>query len=270
MNKWDDLRWSEMREALSGLIINFERLSQISSRSFSFEAKEEILDASRQFIRDAFSSKRLPSKEESRLCQRIVNKIDKALSSTITQRQKTALRLLLERANSKGFELPHGEVQRALKKLDEPEYLKGLRAAALRRISPPQVVANGKIARIKIDEKTFPNGQRPFVTRVVIESKDPQMVDAGFTFGKSGARGYGYFRLFCRALYSVYREAGGTARYTHDYENDSYSGEAIDFISETIAQTCCVLNNEMIDSVCPSNQGHAIADAITDFLKSEA
>jgi len=42
MNKWDDLRWSEMREALSGLIINFERLSQISSRSFSFEAKEEI------------------------------------------------------------------------------------------------------------------------------------------------------------------------------------------------------------------------------------
>jgi len=39
-----------------------------------------------------------------------------------------------------------------------------------------------KLPRIKIDEKTFPNGQRPFVTRVVIESKDPQMVDAGFTF----------------------------------------------------------------------------------------
>jgi hypothetical protein len=195
------------------------------------------------------------------LCQRIINKIDKILNGTSPQSQKITLRLLLEQADREGLVLPPGEVQRALKRLDDPDYLKELRAAALRQISPPQVVTNAEIHKIEINDETH---------KVIIETENPQMVDAGFSYGRSGAKDYLPFSLFARALYRFYCETGGRARYTHIPLEDSFGGEAIDFISEAIRQTCVVLGKEIAVRVCPENQinqGRHIARAIHYILK---
>ena len=251
MNKWDDLRWSDMNAAKRRLELDFDRLSQLAGRSFSLEAQEEILEASRQFIEDAFCLDGLPAKDEMRLCQRIVTKIDKYSNGTFTQEAVKALWKLLKEADGKGLVLSNGVVQRAIRRLDDSDILKELRAAALRRIGPPQVAGNANT--------------------VVIESENTQMqmVEAGFIYGRSGAKSYTPLSLFASVLYRVYCEAGGTARYTHRADN-SFSGEAIDFIIEAVAQVCLVFSKEMADSVRPFNQGSAIAKAIKNYFKNNA
>jgi hypothetical protein len=257
-----------MRAAQRRFELDFDRISQIAGRTFSPEAQEEIRDSAEQFISEAFDITNLPAKSEYRLCQRIVNKIDKASDVTFTLDKSRSLRKLLEDADREGLALPNGVVQRALKRLDDSDILKELREAAIRRITPAQVLTNAKILKIEVDEKTIGNG-RSLLARIEIESENPQMVDAGFPYGRSGAKSYTPFALFARVLYRIYYEAGGTVRYTHNPENGSYSGEAIDFICAVIEQTCIMLRRELVDAICPTNQGHAIARVIKDFFRGE-
>jgi hypothetical protein len=233
MNKWDESRWSEIRAAQSELIFNFDRLSQEAGRAFSSYAQEDIRTAAEQFILEAFSTNSLPAKNESRLCLKIVNIIDKALNGTLTQRQMVALHQILEQADFEGLELPRGVVQRALRRPDDLTILKELSAAAETRSRPPQ----------SIDPKTHRSQT-------------------------SGARGYLPFSLFATALYRIYSEAGGATRYTHHGIDDSFSSEAIDFITEAVSQTCAGLNPSIIASTCPSNQGRAIARVIDDYAQT--
>jgi len=261
MNVWDEARWSEMRSAQSALNLNFKELEHVAGRPFPAEAQEDIRNAAERFIEDAFGASHPSTKREHRLCAQIADKIARVSSGPITQGQTKALHRLLERADREGLVLPHGEVQRALRRFPDPDYLQELRAAAERRINP-QVIVNARILKIEVDMEN---------RRIVIESENPQKVDAGFPHAP-GAKGYLPYRLFSRALYRIYREAGGTARYSYPYEYEigkGYSGEAINFIMETVAQTCAVMDTDRAAAVCPSDQARAIALAIDEYFQEE-
>ena len=257
-----------MRTAQRELILDFDRLSQLAHRTFSPEANEEILEASRQFIEDGFGLNSLPAKEEMRLCKRIVTKIDRFSNGTTTQGTGRALRRLLKEVDSKGLVLSNGVVQRALRRPDDSDILSQLRDAAIRRISSQQNLVSKEISKVEIEAKPFPNG-RFLIAKVVIESENPQTLDANISHSRPGAKSYTPFFLFTSALFRIYCEAGGTARYTHKADN-SFSGEAIDFITGVVAQTCLVLSKEMADSVCPINQGSTVAKVIKNYFKNNA
>ena len=85
--------------------------------------------------------------------------------------------------------------------------------------------------------------------------------------GEYGARNYLAFKLFAQSLYRVYRAAGGKRRYTYDQYKKLYSGEAVDFIDETVKETERCLPQEDANIYCPlgKQRQQEIAHAVRDY-----